>query len=198
MFCCTSGAKSRASSRWSSSTPVFCSTRRSGTETTWSRGSGSALLVVRPEIPRDEFIGAAHGDDIQRRNSDFGCAKNKVEPIAPLKRDAAAWVSGIRRDQSAERAEVPILLAVEGEPLKRCTRSRRSRRRDVHEYLRAHGHSGAPARGARVSLDRLRAVHALGSPGRGRARRRWAWTGEDGVRSPHRRARPTEARSGLT
>lgn len=98
---------------------------------------GLTLHVVRSAVGRDEFL-AAHGDDIQRRDSDFCCAKNKVEPIAPLKEAAAAWVSGIRRDQSPDRADVPILLSVEGEPLKvhpiaTFTAS------DVHEYLKARG-----------------------------------------------------------
>lgn len=97
---------------------------------------GLTLLVVRPETSRAEFM-ATHGDDIQRRNSDFCCAKNKVEPVAPLKRDAEAWVSGIRRDQSAERADVPILLAAPGEPLKVHPIATFTAA-DVHAYLRAH------------------------------------------------------------
>jgi phosphoadenosine phosphosulfate reductase len=75
------------------------------------------LLVVRPRVARAEFV-RAHGEDIQQRDADFCCAQNKVAPIEPLKRDAEAWVSGLRRDQSDTRKDVPILLATEGEPIK--------------------------------------------------------------------------------
>ncbi len=135
---------------------------------------GLTLLVVRPEIPRDEFI-AAHGDDIQRRNSDFCCAKNKVEPIAPLKRDAEAWVSGIRRDQNAERADVPILLAVEGEPLKVHPIATFTSA-DVHEYLRANDIPAHPleARGYR-SIGCEPCTRSV-RPGEDERAGRWAWT----------------------
>jgi phosphoadenosine phosphosulfate reductase len=75
------------------------------------------VLVVRPSVARAAFV-AEHGDDIQKRDPDFCCARNKIEPLEPLKRDAEAWVSGLRRDQSDTRKDVPILLASEGEPLK--------------------------------------------------------------------------------
>jgi len=97
---------------------------------------GLTLHVVRPEISRDAFM-AAHGDDIQRTNSDFCCGKNKVEPVATLKKDAEAWVSGIRRDQSPDRADVPILLAVDGEPLKVHPIATFTAK-DVQDYLKTH------------------------------------------------------------
>jgi phosphoadenosine phosphosulfate reductase len=75
------------------------------------------LVVVRPTITRAEFV-LKHGADIQKRDPDFCCARNKIDPIEPLKRDAEAWISGLRRDQSDTRKDVPILLAAEGEPLK--------------------------------------------------------------------------------
>ena len=48
---------------------------------------GLTVRVVRPDIPREEFV-AIHGADIQRRDPDLCCAANKVSPLAPLK-DAA-------------------------------------------------------------------------------------------------------------
>ena len=135
---------------------------------------GLTLLVVKPEIPRAEFM-ATHGDDIQRLNADFCCGKNKVEPIAPLKRDAEAWVSGIRRDQSADRAGVPILLAVDGEPLKVHPIATFTAE-DVHEYLRANAIPPHP-------LER-RGYRSIGCepctrsvrPGEDERAGRWAWT----------------------
>jgi len=98
---------------------------------------GLTLLVVRPKVARAAFV-HAHGADIQRTNPDLCCAHNKVDPIAPLKGDAEAWVSGLRRDQSATRANVPILLASEGEPLKVHPIATMTAR-DVEAYMRTHG-----------------------------------------------------------
>jgi phosphoadenosine phosphosulfate reductase len=70
---------------------------------------GLRLRVVQPEVPRDEFV-RRYGADVQRRDADFCCGRNKVAPLAPLQERAAAWVSGLRRDQSDTRKDVPILL----------------------------------------------------------------------------------------
>jgi phosphoadenosine phosphosulfate reductase len=78
---------------------------------------GLKLDIVRPNIERPAFL-AKHGEDIMKKDSDFCCATNKVEPLAPKLATARAWVSGLRRDQGAGRASTPILLATEGGPLK--------------------------------------------------------------------------------
>ncbi len=98
---------------------------------------GLTLLVVRPKIARAAFV-QTHGEDIQRTNPDLCCAHNKVDPLAPLKADAEAWVSGLRRDQSETRANVPILLASDGEPLKVHPVATMTAR-DVETYMRTHG-----------------------------------------------------------
>ncbi len=118
---------------------------------------------------------AAHGADIQRVNPDFCCARNKIDPLAPLKRDAEAWVSGLRRDQSAERAGVPILLAAEGEPLKVHPLATFTAR-DVHAYLRANGIPEHPleARGYR-SIGCEPCTRAV-REGEDERAGRWAWT----------------------
>ncbi len=73
---------------------------------------GLTVKTVRPAISFEDFV-VAHGADIQARDPDFCCSVNKVAPLAPVLRDARAWVSGLRRDQSATRANVPILLATD-------------------------------------------------------------------------------------
>ncbi|HEX7663157.1 MAG TPA: phosphoadenosine phosphosulfate reductase family protein, partial [Polyangiaceae bacterium] len=70
---------------------------------------GLNVVTVKPAQERDDFI-VEHGADIQQTNPDFCCAKNKVEPLAPLLKTAKAWVSGLRRDQSSTRKNTPILL----------------------------------------------------------------------------------------
>jgi phosphoadenosine phosphosulfate reductase len=135
---------------------------------------GLTLLVVRPAVSRSAFV-ATHGADVQRVNPDFCCAKNKVDPLAPLKRDAEAWVSGIRRDQSPDRADVPILLAADGEPLKVHPIATFTSR-DVHEYLRAHAIPEHPleARGYR-SIGCEPCTRAV-RDGEDERAGRWAWT----------------------
>ena len=78
---------------------------------------GLTVHVVRSAIARDDFL-VEHGADIQARNPDFCCSVNKIAPLAPLLREAGGWVSGLRRDQSATRADVPILLPSEEGPIK--------------------------------------------------------------------------------
>jgi phosphoadenosine phosphosulfate reductase len=78
---------------------------------------GLTIEVARPAIARDDFL-VEHGADIYLKNPDFCCATNKVGPLAPYLARARGWVSGVRRDQSKERASTPILLATEDGPVK--------------------------------------------------------------------------------
>ncbi len=69
---------------------------------------GLDVRVVRPDVAHEAFV-TRYGSDIQKSDPDFCCGVNKVAPIAPLKEQARAWVSGLRRDQSHTRADVAIL-----------------------------------------------------------------------------------------
>ena len=56
------------------------------------------------------FVGR-HGDDAMRRSVDLRkacCAMRKVEPLARMLEGMDAWVTGLRREQSNERGEVPF------------------------------------------------------------------------------------------
>jgi phosphoadenosine phosphosulfate reductase len=70
---------------------------------------GLTVKIVHPEVAREEFL-ARNGSDIMFTNSDLCCAHNKVAPLAPILKNAEAWVSGLRRDQSETRKNTPILL----------------------------------------------------------------------------------------
>jgi phosphoadenosine phosphosulfate reductase len=82
-----------------------------------ARDLGLQIEVVRPAIPRDQFLWE-HGADIQARDPDLCCAHNKVDPLKSHVARALGWVSGLRRDQGRTREHVPILLATEGGPVK--------------------------------------------------------------------------------
>jgi phosphoadenosine phosphosulfate reductase len=146
---------------------------------------GLTLLVVRPSVSRASFV-AEHGSDIQRRNADFCCAQNKIAPLEPLKADAAAWVSGLRRDQSATRAGVPILLPADGEPLKVHPIATMTAA-DVAAYMREHALPEHPlvAKGYRsIGCEPCTSAVASGDDERAG---RWAW-GEKTECGLHERA----------
>ncbi|MDB4945442.1 MAG: phosphoadenylyl-sulfate reductase [Labilithrix sp.] len=96
---------------------------------------GLAVKVLVPDVTHDEFL-ATYPADIQRTDPDFCCSLNKVAPLAPLREAARAWVSGLRRDQSAERANTAILeqegALVRVHPIATLTA------RDVKAYLARH------------------------------------------------------------
>lgn len=50
-----------------------------------------------------------HGDELWARDPDACCAIRKVEPNRRALEDKRAWISGIRRDQAATRADIPIV-----------------------------------------------------------------------------------------
>lgn len=112
---------------------------------------GLNVTTLRPEQPRDEFI-VQFGADIQQTNPDLCCARNKVAPLAPVLKNAAAWVSGLRRDQSSTRKNTPILLPttdtdgnsyVKVHPLATMTA------REVVEYMQLHDLPEHPLRAKR-------------------------------------------------
>jgi phosphoadenosine phosphosulfate reductase len=82
-----------------------------------ARELGLTIEVARPAVARDDFLWE-HGADIMQRDPDFCCAQNKIAPLKPYTDRALGWVTGLRRDQSATREHVPILLATEDGPMK--------------------------------------------------------------------------------
>ncbi len=92
--------------------------------------------TVRPRVGADSFL-RTHGDDIQRRDANFCCKNNKVEPLAPYERHAKAWVSGLRRDQGKTRGDLPIALVRSEGPIKIHPIASMTRE-DVGAYMREH------------------------------------------------------------
>ena len=94
------------------------------------------LQVVRAALPRDEFV-RQHGEDLYRRDPDLCCYINKVEPMQRAIAGLQAWISGIRRDQSPTRANIPILErmpqgVVRIHPMAAWTRQ------DIWQYVHEH------------------------------------------------------------
>jgi phosphoadenosine phosphosulfate reductase len=79
-----------------------------------------------------------HGDELWKRDPDACCGIRKVSPLEEALADVDAWVSGLRREQSASRAKTPKLAwdakhgLWKGNPLADWTE------RDVWRYIFAH------------------------------------------------------------
>lgn len=48
-------------------------------------------------------------EPLHMRNPDLCCRINKVEPMAKALRDKKAWITGIRRQQTKNRSQIPIV-----------------------------------------------------------------------------------------
>ncbi len=68
----------------------------------------SGLKVYRPALSHDEQA-RQHGAALWMRDPDKCCDIRKVIPNAEALAGRTAWVSGLRRDQSEQRADVPIV-----------------------------------------------------------------------------------------
>jgi len=66
------------------------------------------LLRVRPHLSVEEQD-AAFGKDLFARDPDLCCAMRKVAPLAKALTPYVAWASGIRRDESSDRAKVGVV-----------------------------------------------------------------------------------------
>lgn len=68
---------------------------------------GLEVQSVTNRLGHDEFrrkYGALH-----RRDPDMCCHLNKVEPLGRALEPKAAWISGVRRDQTPARRETPVV-----------------------------------------------------------------------------------------
>lgn len=65
------------------------------------------VLVLKPEIPHDEFL-KTHGE-LYRVDPDRCCAINKVAPFRKALANYRAWISGIRRNQASTRRSAKVV-----------------------------------------------------------------------------------------
>jgi len=64
---------------------------------------GLNLHIVRAAMNRADFV-KQYGDALYRHDPDLCCYLNKVEPMERALKGLDAWITGIRRDQTANRA----------------------------------------------------------------------------------------------
>lgn len=74
---------------------------------------GLTVRVVRPDA---EAAMVARRESLYRRDPDRCCYVHKVAPMQQALRDLDAWISGIRRDQTPQRARAQVIeLLPEGQ-----------------------------------------------------------------------------------
>ena len=66
------------------------------------------LKVVMPELTVEEQV-ERYGPELYSCKPDLCCQVRKIEPQRRFLRDYGAWVTGIRRDQTAQRASTPVV-----------------------------------------------------------------------------------------
>ena len=83
-------------------------------------------------------------DDLWQRDTDACCAIRKVAPLERALSDKSAWMAGLRRDDSASRANTPVIShdmlrdVIKVNPLANFTQS------DYNKYLEIHSLSEHP------------------------------------------------------
>ncbi len=96
---------------------------------------GLNLKVLKGAMGHAEFK-RQHGE-LYRHNPDWCCYLNKVEPLQRAMQGLLAWVSGIRRDQTAARRHIPIVIQ-EPTGLYKVSPLAAWTRQDVERYMHEH------------------------------------------------------------
>ncbi|MCP4544787.1 MAG: phosphoadenylyl-sulfate reductase [Chloroflexi bacterium] len=69
---------------------------------------GLNIVVMHPTIGKGELL-AKYGGGLYRQDPDLCCHINKVEPMQRALSGARAWISGVRRDQTAHRKNLRVI-----------------------------------------------------------------------------------------
>lgn len=64
--------------------------------------------IIQPDLTLEEQA-RRYGDELWKSDPDLCCALRKIEPLSETLRDAQAWLSGLRREQSPTRAKTEFV-----------------------------------------------------------------------------------------
>lgn len=102
------------------------------------RHYGIAVQRVRPGLALDEQA-RLHGPDLHRYNPDLCCTLRKVETLGTALNPYDAWLTALRRDQSASRAATPLVSWNSRHQLVKVCPLATWTERDVWRYVQANG-----------------------------------------------------------
>jgi phosphoadenosine phosphosulfate reductase len=99
---------------------------------------GIAVEAVRPglSVTEQNFV---HGEGLWRRDPDACCEVRKVEPLRAHLQNYDAWLTAIRRDQSATRADIGSTAWDEKAQVVKVAPLADWSEDDVWAYVREHG-----------------------------------------------------------
>jgi len=95
------------------------------------------LKVLTPGLSVEEQV-ARYGPEMYSCKPDLCCQIRKIEPQREFLRDYGAWVTGIRRDQTPQRADTPIVVFDEYFGVAKIAPLARWSTDEVEEYVRRH------------------------------------------------------------
>jgi phosphoadenosine phosphosulfate reductase len=98
---------------------------------------GISVDAVKPRETVAEQA-ASHGDALWSRDPDACCDLRKVEPLRRYLSDVDAWMTGVRREQSATRAWLPITAWNEAAGVVKVAPLADWSRDDVEAYIAAN------------------------------------------------------------
>ena len=110
------------------------------TYTLWSRLEeryGLRVRAAQPELSVSEQA-SRFGEALWERDADRCCELRKVLPLRAALEGADAWVTGLRRDQTPQRANAPLVGLDEKFELVKINPLVEWTTRDVWEYVREH------------------------------------------------------------
>jgi phosphoadenosine phosphosulfate reductase len=95
------------------------------------------LEVLRPELSVEEQV-ECYGPELYSCAPDLCCDIRKIEPQRKFLRDYGAWVTGIRRDQTLQRASTPVVALDEYFGVAKISPLAGWSVDDVEEYVRQY------------------------------------------------------------
>jgi phosphoadenosine phosphosulfate reductase len=146
------------------------------------RRYGQKIRAVFPDHRRLEDLIARQGIDGFRSSVEARlacCGVRKVEPLARALAGAAAWITGLRAEQSAERAQMPFAEFDSAQNLVKVNPLLDWNRARLIEYVRAHGipYNALHDRGF-LSIGCAPCTRAV-APGEPERAGRWWWEQEE-------------------
>jgi phosphoadenosine phosphosulfate reductase len=96
------------------------------------------LKVITPGFSVEEQV-ERYGPELYSCAPDLCCEVRKIEPQRMFLRDYGAWVTGIRRDQTEQRARTPVLSWVERFSVVKIAPLMNWSAGEVEEYAREQG-----------------------------------------------------------